>query len=141
MRTEQFLKNLLTVISSPLCPYLPKFSTGVESLRCIDAICHYSHVFKVQNGNVHVNPLWVPITYLCFNVKSFSSLPLIHSHKVLSICAECKKFYSFVNRFEKKMPKMFYKFQTINHLSNRICIYLYIKELVILISYLDFAFT
>ena len=109
-------KNLLTVISSPLWPYLPKFSTGMESLLCIHAICHYSHVFKVQNGNVHVNPLWVPITYLCFSVKSFSSLPLIHSHKVLSICAECEKFYSLVNRFKKMALNIFLKFQTLNHL-------------------------
>ena len=94
-------KNLLTLIFRPLWTYLPKFSTGLESLRSIDAMCHYSHVFIVQNGNVHVNPFWVPITYLCFSVKSFSSLPLIHSHKVLSICAECKKFYRFVNRFWK----------------------------------------
>ena len=121
MRTEQFLKNLLVVISSPLWPYLPKFSTGMESLRCIDAIWHYSHVFKVQKGNVHVNPLWVPITYLCFNVKSFSSLPLIYSHKVLRICAECEKFYSLVNRFWKKMmPNIFCKFQTLNNVALRV---------------------
>ena len=117
MRTEQFLKNLLTVISSPLCPYLPKFSTGVESLRCIDAICHYSYVFKVQNGNVHVNPLRVPITYLCFNVKSFSSIPLIHSHKFSRICAGCEKFYSLVNCVEKWCSTYYCEFRTITYFS------------------------